>query len=372
MSRDVRNLGQVGRSVSEFALRASALACSVVLAAALSACSPSGKSTVISADKPGAPSTLQASGVSVLDHMFDAPEHVAHEGRRRLEYHFESEGAPQTLIYEEHVVADGQGQFALDPGQVIAPAMTTPQREIFEALQKEREGFFFRYRDFGVRQSPLFKANYVVTDLGSRPMVAGCLCIEFSIHRLHDALSTYLVAVDPTTGLVMRCSEFDRHGNLLARSEFLEFTLSPNLDGVEWFQGRFASEAFDDHSTVADELGFHAQAPRFVPSGYQLVRSELVHIAGRAWVRRVYSDGVESLFFMHGGPAVAPSLDPHATNPIHASHTPLGGPNAEPFTVRVCQVGPWTMAEVKRGAENMIVVGKVGEDEVARILQSSL
>jgi hypothetical protein len=73
---------------------------------------------------------------------------VAHGGTRRLEYHYEIAGAPQSLICEERVTADGRGHFAIDPLRVGAPALTDAQREVFDLVQKNREGFFFRFRDF--------------------------------------------------------------------------------------------------------------------------------------------------------------------------------------------------------------------------------
>lgn len=313
-------------------------------------------------------STLEA---GLVDALVQAPQDVKFGGVRRVEYHFESAGVARTMIYEERVTTAGDGRFAIDPLRLEVPVLSGPEREIFDAIQKEREGFFFRYRDFGVRGRELFRANYAVSTRDETPIIAGRRCTELEVRRIEHAQSWYIVDLDPTTALVMRYSEFGLGGELLARCEFTEFTLNPEIDGIEFFDGRYPGTSIDPLHEADANLGFAASKPRFLPSGYQHQRSELVHAGGRAWVRRVYGDGVESLFFVHGGPKPATATGAVGTPRIGA--TPISAEGVpDVITIRVCQVGPWTLAEAERGDENLFVIGKLSEADVIRVLRSGL
>ncbi|MGH8310973.1 MAG: hypothetical protein ACRETX_14405, partial [Steroidobacteraceae bacterium] len=131
--------------------------------------------------------------VGFINDVIHAPHRVRHGATRRITYNYESNGSVYTLIYNERVVTDGQGHFSIDPGVVEVPDLTTPQREIFELLQKEREGFFHRFRDFSIRAAGLFQANYTVETLAATPTIAGRVCTEMEVRRVDHARSWYLV-----------------------------------------------------------------------------------------------------------------------------------------------------------------------------------
>lgn len=319
-------------------------------------------------------SDLQAGGstTALVDRIFEAPLHVKHGGTRRLWFEYPIAGADHaleyhTLEYMEHVSADGQGHFALDPGAIVQPAMNAQQREVFELLQKQREGFFFRYRDFGVRQRNLFEANYSVEVLGTPIAVAGRTCKQIDVRRVGKARSKYRAAVDEETGLVMRWTETTLEGRTIASSEFVEFTLEPKLEDVDWFHSTLEVQSLQAGPTLsADDLvalGFQPHVPQILPAGYQLIRAERVVDSGKTWLRRVYGDGLESLFVLERGSDAAQGHE----GPLHAAST---GARSE-IVVRVCQAGAWTLAEVGGGEGQLFVVGKVGEDEVVDCLQSA-
>jgi hypothetical protein len=292
----------------------------------------------------------------LLERIQTAPMRVRHGGTRRLQFYYATAGVDHQLAYTEHVATDGNGHFALDPVAVEAPAMTVPQSQVFELLQKQREGFFFRYRDFGVRQRDLFLANYTVQVLGQTIVVAGRECTQLEVRRRRAAPTWYLAAVDET-GLVLSWSEYTTGDNrLLSRSEYLEFTLEPDLAGVDWFESPLEIEPLDPGHENTTLLGFHPHQLQVLPPGYQLLRSEMVTERGVKWLRRVYGDGVENLFVLE-----------------HGSATPkvaVAGPPTT-ITVRLCQVGAWTLAEAVDGADQFFVVGKVGEDDVVSCLRSA-
>ncbi len=316
---------------------------------------------------------------SILARMYTAPGTVRHGGLRRLRFQYEIAGATQLLTYEERVTADGNGHFALDPVRVGQPAMTEAQAEVFELTQKGREGFFFRYRDFGVRHRQLFDANYRVVDLGSNPLVAGRACREFEVERIAGATVKYRLAVDVETALVLRSIEL-QGGVEVARAEFVDFTLQPATNDVAWFDAQFEGRTFDSNSAAASHLGFTPVAPRYLPAGYQHMHSEILDVSGEAWVRRTYGDGVESLLLLHkaahGGGSDATWTDgkPLSRNPTTADAlaTPPAPIGPVTYKIRVLNAGPWTVAEVLRGEEQIFVVGKMGEDAVLRVLESTL
>ncbi len=324
-------------------------------------------------------SKLNESGsdTALIERIQQAPVRIKHGGTRRLEFHYESEGVEHTLAYLEHVTADGKGNFALDPGQIEQPAMSTPQREMFELLQKQHEGFFFRYRDFGVRQRNLFEANYSVQVLGTPIAVAGRMCTQIDVRRIgRGARSTYRAAIDDQTGLVLRWTETTLEGRLLARSEFVDFTLDPVLDGVDWFVSPLQVESLQSgHDLSAQDLatlGFQPHSLQVLPPGYQLLRSERIVESGTTWLRRVYGDGLENLFVLERGPDTTPPTptpqhDRAHPGAQHATTTPGSGE----IVVRICQAGEWTLAEVVHGSGQLFVIGKVGEPDVVDCLQSA-
>lgn len=312
----------------------------------------------------------------LLDRMQTAPTTVKHGGTRRLEYHYEIAGVAQSLVYEERVTADGNGRFALDPLRVGQPDLTPPQREIFDLVQKNREAFFFRYRDFGVRKRELMYENYRIVDLRSNPVVAGRVCVEFEFERLTGAQAKYHVAVDRETALVMRSIEIAPNGQVLARSEFTDFTLDPVVtDAVAWFTPTHPGLPLDTASLAASGIQFTPLEPRLPPAGYQHLYSEIVRHEQDAWIRRIYSDGVEHVFLLQKGVRHSPD-DQTAAHAATRTAGSVGGlstapPPPGPYKIRVISAGPWTLAEFSRDEEQVYVVGK-NEDDVLRLLKSCL
>lgn len=352
-----------------------ALICALAAIAFGTACSEGGSSSTSAVSGQSAPSHEPASTSEPLfDRIALAPLHVRHSGMRRLEFHYDSGGSAHTLEYEERVSADGEGRFALDPVRVSTPAMTPGQHEVFELIQKKREGFFYRYRDFGVRQRQLFLSNYRITELNSSLVVADRKCIEIDVRRSDGVSNSYVAAVDIETALVLRCTEFAPDGHIVSKLEFTSIDFDPALDEVEWFVPRDPNDTEDLSDSALAELGFSPATPRTLPKGYQLLHSEVLHQGRDRWVRRVYGDGVESLFVLHshGYALEAQVMEPRANGPALAQSRDVVGTNSEPLKVRLCAAGPWTLAEVVRGDDRVFVVGKIPESDVVRLLQSAL
>ena len=103
------------------------------------------------------------------------------------------------------------------------------------------------------------------------------------------------------------------------------------------------------------------------------MRSEIVRHGQDAWIRRIYSDGVEHIFLLQNGshgsqdtPWVAPTGPTRGSIAQDTSTAPAQTAN---YKIRVFSAGPWTLAEVSRGDEQVFAIGR-NEDDVLRMLQS--
>lgn len=285
----------------------------------------------------------------------DAPERVAHGGLRRVTYSYDVGGLPQRLSYDERVWADGQGRYSIQLVSVAEPPMTQPQREIFQELQGARQGFFFKYRDPRIRNLTLFLENYSVTQLPDT-QVAGVACAELDVRRRSSVVGGgHRLAIDPVTGLVLRAVELDSGGATIATTEFVEFTLAPDFTGVQFHVERYPGTPLS--STVLPDAQPLA-TPQVIPSGFRGLSADQVDLGSLRYVRRVYGDGFENLFFLQGQSTTA------------AGPSVLGSPDR--LTVRMAQVGPWRIAQLDDGPRELFVLGKVSEADVLQVLQSAL
>jgi hypothetical protein len=313
---------------------------------------------------PGFQASLAAPTLPFLERVADAPSHVAHAGRRRVEVRIEVEGVQRALVYVEHVVADGQGRYSILPVAVETPAMTTIQREVFDELQRARQGFFFKHRDLRVRDVALFLENYAVHAVAEPAIVAGTSCVELEIAPRRGPARSYRLAVEPGTGLVLRTIERDASGAEVGRTEFQDFTLAPELDQVEWHVETLTPTPLQDATFPATEP---PARPQILPEGYREIAADLVAAGGDLYVRRVFGDGLETAFFLERRAPAAGSVPVTSANPVQA--TPAGPKN---LAVRIAEVGAFRVAEVDVGARRLLVVGKLAEDEVLAILRSAL
>jgi hypothetical protein len=306
----------------------------------------------------------------LLERIPTAPLNVAHAGLRRVEFHYVVDGEAQDLVYEERVRADGLGRFEIDLLGVKAPSMSANAFEHFQFQQKLREGFIFRYRDFSVRELELFLANYQTRVLAEEPIIVGRKCVLLDVRRVGASPETYYqVAVDPENALVLRSREYSTQtDDLLADVAFTELDLAPVFAEVlPPLPSLNATELAPADDNLAG-LGFQPWKPQVLPAGFQELRSERFETGGFKWVRRVYGDGLENLFLLQRGSATDGQQD---DGPQNLAPAPNLGPGAGlPTTVRVYQMGPWTVAELLDRDRNLFMLGKVSEEAVLQALQS--
>lgn len=296
---------------------------------------------------------------SFLAAMIDAPARVAHTGLRRIEVRSTVDGEPTSLVYDERILADGTGRYAIEPVSVAAPSMTNPQREVFEELQRARQGFFFKYRDLRVRDVELFLANYAVNVVAEPAVVADVECLEIEVTARFGPHRSYRLAVDTSTGLILRSLERDASGAVVATTTFLELSLTPPGQKAE-FDAEFYAERYPG-TPLADATlpaGFVPARPQILPEGYREVSSDVLELEGQTYVRRVYGDGFENLFFLE------------RREPAPVATLVTGNPPT--VTVRIAEVGSFRVAEALRGRGSFFVVGKVSEADVLAILRSAL
>lgn len=302
---------------------------------------------------------------------------VAYHGTRRVRMRYRILGVLQDLEYVERVVSDGRGGFGMELGEIASPAMTPDEEEFFRILQDNRQGFFYRYRDFRIRDLELFQQSYTLRQTGL-PEVCGRACVELEIRHRERGGRWYRVAVDPLTGVVMRAEEHvGPGGEVVASIGFETFEEGPQpdgLDAVPLFASSIEREELDLSISVRPQVGFDVLRPTLVPDGYRLESADTMRGEdGRKWVRLVYGDGVEQVFFLHSPVPVRHMLDSGDATPAAHEPTPQGSAPADgDDRVTVAAVGPWSVIEGSVRGQSIIALGKVVEAELLQMVQSAL
>ena len=364
-----------------------ALSVAMVLPTWMGGCSR----TELSPDRASSESAAVAAH-PFLESIGDATSKVAYSGTRHVRMSYVVGGATKVLEYDETVSSDGHGQFAIVPGRFDSPQMSADQAAFFAILQERRDGFFYRYRDFRIRDWNAFLQNWTAQDRGLRETVAGreCAVLEFRKRRVGsrgtgDAGSgaRYRAWIDPETALVLRAQEFDASGAQVSLVEFRDFTLAPDLSNVALHGDRSDPKRFDPDADTTAILGFPLLRPKILPDGYRVERAEIIRAAGASasgasapgpaqgaqgtgaaadrWARIEYGDGVDELFFLQ---SVASEAAQASTSPEERD---LGS-----RYVRILHVGPWTILQGRFDGTQAIVMGKVDEDALLRMLKSAV
>jgi len=289
---------------------------------------------------------------------------VAHTGIRRLEF-------PRTTgpgrSYRERITTDGHGQYSIEP--VDALDGSAADRDTFELMQRAREGFLFRYRDFLVRDPRLFARNWRSTNLGRTVVVAGRSCALYRVERTEDDGTVFELSLDVDTALVLASQERDAGGELVAAMTYESVRLHPDLGGTVWHEPS-NEERVLDAGRVVEEIGAQPLRPRLLPPGYGPLETASVRDgAGKQWLKLTYSDGVEPLFFFQE--LVVGELPRGTRGVTPHSGARLGLPSS-PSSVVVFEVGAATAIQGKIDGIEVMVIGKAPQAELLDLLESSL
>lgn len=305
--------------------------------------------------------TARHRGPAFLDRIPSAPMTVSYGGKRHVKINYSIDGVPANLEYDEQVWSDGQGRFSIVPGEVAHPRMTSEQLDLFRTLQQARDGFFYRYRDFRIRDLQLFLQNWRVIDTGGQETVAGVATSLLEFRRIDGAPTWYRAWIDPQTALVMRAEERDAGDRVTSSFEFLSFQLSPDTTGLELEDDQFVRTPFDPRAKTSATLGFQVRPPTILPEGYRLDRAESTNDGTKTWAILTYTDGVDSLFFLQTFDSQGQTGQP-----------PPGEYDVGPKVVRGFRMGPWTVLQLRSDGDLVLVLGKADSSEIERMLKSSM
>jgi hypothetical protein len=339
------------------------LAGSVALAA-LSSCGDSWSASttnILPGGGVGTGSSMPASA-TILTKMAGAAQRVPFQGKRRVEARWKEGTTTKSLIYVELATGDGAGGFAIEPLELIEPVLPPAQASQFLLLQQAREGLFFRYRDFALRDFDLFAANWSAAQSGEVGEVAGRTAERWVFQRRSGGDRHYVVDVDSENGLVLRAREELLDGTLVSQVEFQTLDLDPDFSAVSFHQALTSEVTLSTNlSSVASVLQFQPHAPKQLPRGYELIEvAKLVDPhGGQTWAKLVYSDGVDLLFFVEAEPGDAPPPQIHSAPPT------------VPSTLRALSIGTWTVLQAHYAGRDSVVMGKQGELALADAIRSA-
>jgi len=329
----------------------------LLIAAALPGCGV--ESPVGLPGTPGVPAAFQGE----WDQIQQAPWNTRYQGERRVTLSVDLESGERVQTqYIERVSSNGQGKFNILPLQAETPVF--PDEPTFLTLQGRREGFFFRYRDFRIRNLELFRKNYRHLDAGSSVIVAGRQAWEVRFVRTGPGGRTYAVAFDLETGLVLRCNEYGERGVLLAALEYTSLDLDPDLSGVAFFVPGNDEVSFNLGSGEGQSiLGFKPYLPKAIPAGFVLHETASVSDdMGNRWFKAGYTDGAEMVFFLHRERGTE-TYD----LPITAK-TKQAGPSSRD-EVSVFRAGTVRAAQGTVRGQDMIVIGEIAEGDLLRMMR---
>lgn len=301
----------------------------------------------------GGTSAAGRSGADLLTKLAD-PQLPAHHGIRLVRLSAGPD-SPIVLIYREEVSVAEDGTFAIDPLEVVQPQMSPQSEDIFLLLQKARESFFYRFRDFRIRDIALFTQQYTTIQSFNSAMVGGKECVELDIQRNDGTGNRYLLWVEPNSGLCLRVQEYDAAGLFVGEVEYESVEFAPSF-AAPLSGGPTTWTPIDESASPSTAL-----LPLWIPEGYVHVSTETRSgPLGGEWLRLRYTDGVETLFVLQGENQTPETTLPRGVDP----HTLT--------RVSVHEVGSWTVVEGDPGELHLVVLGKCHEADLVATLVSTI
>lgn len=291
----------------------------------------------------------------------DARQSVAHTGVRRFDY---TPLGGAALSFLERITTDGAGHYAIEPLGLLG----TPEIEWdgFELVQRAREGFSFRYRDFQVRDVQGFLRNWSTERRPGTVYVAGRACTRYRLERRVGEFGAFELSVDET-GLVLASEQLDAEGHVLAAMTYESFQLDPDPALAVWHQPSNSEVSLDPRQDLSEQVDMKPLEPRLLPSGYELMEAATVSQGPEArWLKLVYSDGIEPLFFLQRIGATS------AGKIARADHPDLGRSAESTSAVLVFQVGSALAIQGQVNGLDLIVIGKAPRAELLDLIESAL
>jgi hypothetical protein len=312
--------------------------------------------------------TQHANLLQLVTKAQQAPLHTAHLGQRSVHIYVDmATPGLHHFVTLEQIATDGHGGYSLQPLSVSGQLPADPAT--FLTQHAENAAFYHRFRDFMVRDLDLFIENYLVLGMPVSTTIAGRACITFECKRAPSHLATlggaFTVSLDVETAFVLAYEERDKYGNLVAAMSYETIDYAPNLSGIA-FSTVPAAHALDLNGNPSQQLGFQPMLPKLIPVGYQLELARIVSEGPQKhWACFEYNDGVEKLFFLHGGSAPKALIGP-------GGWTPAQFQTDSPYRMYVTTAGAWTIAQGVWDNQYVIAVGKLQQSELLPFVESAL
>ncbi len=296
----------------------------------------------------------------LLQRVQDATGSVPHSGERLYEAHTYENGADLVVAYTERVIDRGDGCYSIEPLNVQSNAV---DEFLFLGLQRERQAFFRRYRDFEIRDLDQFLSNYTVTDEGVLGSVAGRTTSTL-LARSHADGHSYRISIDEETALVLAYREELADGTLVSSMRYEQFELGVPAE-FDCFSNQVREEPLLLRSDFSEQVSADVWSPALTPDGYVPYEAARVRDPrGFDWFKLTFTDGVETLFFLQRLPS-----DGLLTAP---STTQAGAPEgAHDDRVLVYEVGSLSVVQGTLQSHEVMAVGKVDSHELLSLLDSA-
>ncbi len=334
----------------------------LALGSALASCyrspsDPLGKEREVAQIPASAPAVQDSMPQGYLPRMITAPFTVAYRGQREIEFHYDVDGVPLALVFQEDVGADGEGKFALEFLNFKQGAAAN--EELYRLMHAYRASFSYRFRDFRIRDLRRFNRNYRVSLIAEQVDIAGLECVELRVERKDYAEFYHEVCVHIETGLLLRWKQRTTSGDsLISRMEFKTIALGGSAEDMDLIDGRFQWERLETNEDFSVAAGFKTLNPVLIPDGFDLGEAYCgdqlpdTEVGARTWMRFIYDDGLEPLVFMVGGPAEAANVEPD-------------------HIVEGFRIGPWHTFKGELHGYPVILMGQRTRGELLMVLESA-
>lgn len=242
--------------------------------------------------------------------------------------------------FHEVLLADGDGNFRLDPVEVLDeqdPRWDPAPLQLL-AEYEARGRFLVRFRDPHLGHPHAYGTNYDwYRDLQPH-QVAGRACTLWA-GRSRYGFGGIDLLVDDASGVVLGWTLLNQGMSKRASGRVTALDLDPDLDGVQW-QGRAVASETYEPDLHAQRLGFTPFTPTYLPPGFYIKSQEVLAsgpLLGEPHDMHVFllHDGVLPLFVVQQKSGSAPDDQPVTT----ARHSRVAG--IEMYEGRIEGIETW-------------------------------
>lgn len=273
------------------------------------------------------------------------------------------------IEHREMLTTDGQGGFLLElisVNDTNAQGGTDPQVAadwpLIEALFELRSPYYWRYRDFRIRDVGLLLQNYWLSSDGLATVAGRPVWLLRSTSKTDGRVFDY--AVDQATGAFLSTRVHDPVRQVTLYTEFLNVDFQPDLSGMVFHNNGTVVMPLATGSPASWTTGSVALRFRLIPAGYVLWRTEEILVPGQQvpYHVDVYSDGAETLFLVQR-PIASGGL-----GLLHGSGTVAGIP--QPPIIHAMEVGRATILSAQTEDVAVALMGTAPQGELLTVFEA--